>query len=171
MRESKCGQFISVGVVGEGSRFNKFPSPAQPLALQHKDQNFSTAKQANYAKMGRHIQPQKNARNTIEYQRFLLFFVIFCVPLRPIHLFVRGLTNCLHSPGLWPFFRGSKNSLAGDLGLRIARVWLMNATDSALKSFGKAWKFRKAQGASLAGKAYGHPAKFVPEKAICQSII
>jgi len=47
----------------------------------------------------------------------------------------------------------------------------MNATDSGLKSFGNARKFRKAQGASMAGKVYGHPAEFVPEKAICQSII
>ena len=46
-----CGQFISVRVVGEGSRFNKFPSPARPLAIQHKDQNSSTAKQAKDAKM------------------------------------------------------------------------------------------------------------------------
>jgi hypothetical protein len=47
----------------------------------------------------------------------------------------------------------------------------MNATDSALKSFGNAGMFRKAQGASLTGKVYGHLAEFVLEKAICQSII
>jgi hypothetical protein len=61
--------------------------------------------------------------------------------------------------------------LAGDLGLCIARVWLMNATDSALKSLANVWKFRKSHGTDLAWKVHGHPAAFVPEKAICQSII
>ena len=68
-------------------------------------------------------------------------------------------------------FRGSKNSLAGDLGLCIPYARLMNATDSALKWFGNTWKFRKAQGSDVTWKVYGHLAEFVPEKAICQSII
>jgi hypothetical protein len=39
------------------------------------------------------------------------------------------------------------------------------------QAFGNVWKFRKFHGTDLAGKVHGHPAEFVPEKAIRQSII
>jgi hypothetical protein len=42
--------------------------------------------------------------------------------------------------------------LAGDLGLCIARVWRMNASNSALKSFRNVLKFRKSLGTDLAVK-------------------